>query len=171
MDHKRNIRKWCTLAAAAILYFVVHEGAHWLYAVSIGAFRRVNIIGGIGIQIEPVRESMSDVEFGIFNLISSVATLAVGYALLAMTPKLLTFRSAYARAVAYFTTIVFLIVDPLYMCVLSLFVGGGDMNGIAMLASEPVVRIVAGVIAAVNIFVVLKYVVPRYRDAYNRKQI
>ncbi len=170
MDHKHNIRKWSALALAAVLYFVVHEGAHWQYAVSVGAFRRINIIGGIGIQIEPVREAMSDVEFGIFNLVASVATLAAGYALLALTPKFLTLRSDYARAVAYFTTIVFLVLDPLYLCLLSLLVGGGDMNGIVMLAPEIAVRLAASLIAAMNIFIVIKYVVPLYRSAYNKNK-
>lgn len=32
MDVKRNIRKWGALLAAIILYYVVHEGAHFLYA-------------------------------------------------------------------------------------------------------------------------------------------
>ena len=111
---------------------------------------------------------MSDIEFGVFNLAAPLATLAVGYALLALTPKFLAFRSDYARAIAYFTTIVFLVLDPLYLCFLSLFVGGGDMNGIVMLAPELTVRLVAGLVAAVNIFIVIKYIVPRYRMAYNK---
>ena len=33
-----------------VIYFAVHEGAHLLYALSIGAFRQINFMG-IGMQI------------------------------------------------------------------------------------------------------------------------
>jgi hypothetical protein len=167
VDYKRNLKKCVALAIAIICYFIIHEGAHWLYAMSIGVFKQINIIG-IGIQIEPYIENMNNVQLGIFNLVGSIATIAVSYILLALTQKLVSLKSDYARAITYFISIAFLVIDPLYLCVLSLFVGGGDMNGIVLIAPELLVRILAGIIATVNIFIVVKVIVPKYRQVYQK---
>ena len=75
-------------------------------------------------------------------------------------------RSLLLRAAAYYTALVLLMVDPLYLSVLYSFVGGGDMNGIALVFPELAVRIGFGVIAAVNLFIIFKYLLPLYRKAY-----
>ena len=40
IDVRRNVRKIGALLAAIVLYYVVHEGAHLLYALKLGVFRR-----------------------------------------------------------------------------------------------------------------------------------
>jgi len=167
IDYKRNLRKLIALVIAIICYFVVHEGAHLLYAMSIGAFKQVNIIG-IGIQVDVYRDLMSDVQLGIFCLLGSVATIIISYLLLTMTQKFLLLKSDYLRAITYFLTIAFLVIDPLYLCVLSLFVGGGDMNGIILIAPELVVRVLSGIIAFINVVIVFKVIVPKYKQAYQK---
>ena len=165
MDVKRNIRKWSALLAAIILYFVVHEGAHFLYAVGIGAFKQVNFIG-LGVQVDIFRERLTDAQLGIFCLAGPVAAILTGYALALAARFIVRSRSLLLRAAAYYTSLVLLMVDPLYLSVLYSFVGGGDMNGIALLFPELAVRIVLGVIAAINLFVIFKYLLPLYRKAY-----
>ncbi|MCB6203112.1 hypothetical protein [Extibacter muris] len=61
---------------------------------------------------------------------------------------------------------VLLLVDALYLLVLYQFVGGGDMNGISLIIPETVTRILFGVIAAANLIIIFKYLLPVYRNAY-----
>lgn len=165
MDVKRNIRKWSALLVAIIMYFVVHEGAHFLYAVSIGAFRRINFIG-LGVQVDIFRERMSDTQLGIFCLAGPAMALLVGYVLVLMSRSLVRKKSLFFRAAAYYTSFVLLLVDPLYLLVLYQFVGGGDMNGISLVIPETVTRILFGIIAAINLIIIFKYLLPVYRNAY-----
>lgn len=165
MDVKRNIRKWGALLAAILLYFVVHEGAHFLYAVGIGAFKQVNFIG-LGVQVDIFREQITNTQLGIFCLVGPTVAILVGYALTLTARFIVRSRSLLLRAAAYYTSLVLLMVDPLYLSVLYSFVGGGDMNGIALLFPELAVRIVFGVIGTVNLFLIFKYLAPLYRRAY-----
>lgn len=165
MDIKRNGRKWGALIGAIILYFVVHEGAHFLYAVSIGAFRQINFMG-LGVQVDIFRDQISDVQLGIFCLVGPAAAILFGYALVLMTRVIVKSKSLLLRAVAYYTSLVLLMVDPLYLSVLYSFVGGGDMNGISLIIPEVAARFVFGVIAVINLVIVFKYLLPAYRRAY-----
>jgi len=169
IDYKRNLRKWTTLIIAVIFYFLIHEGAHWIYAMFIGAFKQISFIG-FGIQVDIYRELMSDVQLGIFCLVGPVTTIIIGYILLALTQKFILIKSVYLRAITYYVTIAFLVIDPLYLSVLSLFVGGGDMNGIILIMPELAVRAVCGIIAAINAFIIIKSIVPKYRQAYQKSQ-
>ena len=165
MDIKRNIRKWGALIAAIILYFVVHEGAHFLYAIGIGAFKQIKFIG-LGVQVDIFREQMTNAQLGTFCLAGPAVAILAGYALALTARFIVRSRSLPLRAAAYYTSLVLLMVDPLYLSVLYSFVGGGDMNGIALIFPETAVRIVFGVIAAVNVFIIFKYLLPLYRKAY-----
>jgi hypothetical protein len=167
IDYKRNLRKWVALAIAVVCYFLIHEGAHWVYAMSAGVFKQINIIS-IGIQVEPYTELMSDIQLGIFCLLGPVSTIVVSYVLLALTPRFLAVKSDYARAITYFSTLALLIIDPMYLSILSLFVGGGDMKGLILILPEMAVRVLFGMIAAINIFIVFKIVVPKYRQAFQK---
>jgi hypothetical protein len=168
-NYMQNLRKYTALLVAIVAYFLIHEGAHWLYAVSIGAFKQVNVIG-LGIQIESYIERMSDIQFGVFNLLGPVATVICSYILVMLTPRFVSFKSDFARAIAFYMTIVFLVTDPLYLCFLSLFVGGGDMNGIVLLFPEMVVRAFAGILGAINILIIRKTLLPKYQQVYRGKR-
>ena len=169
MDIKRNLRKWIALLIAILCYFIIHEGAHWAYAVFTGTFKQINFIG-IGIQIDIYRELMSDTQLGIFCLAGPVSTIITGYILLAFTQKFLLIQSAFLRAFVYYFTLVCLLVDPLYLSVLYSFVGGGDMNGIRLIMPEMLVRVIACIILVVNCFIILLIVNPKYRKAYQMKE-
>lgn len=165
MEMKRNMRKWGALFSAIILYFVVHEGAHFLYASGIGAFRKINFIG-LGVQVDIFRERVSDFQLGIFCLVGPSATILVGYVLTLFAQSIIKSRSLLLRAIAYYTTLVLLLVDPLYLSVFYTFVGGGDMNGISLITPEVTARIVFGIIGSVNILIVFRYLLPIYQKAY-----
>ncbi len=165
MDFKRNIRKWSGLLIAIVVYFIVHEGAHLIYALSIGAFKQINIIG-IGIQIEPYIDLMSTFQLGIFNIVGAISTLIIAYFIVALTGNIIKSRSLFFRSIMYYVTLVLLLVDPIYLSFVYRFVGGGDMNGIKLIMSELVASIMFGIIFVINILIFIKYILPKYKDAY-----
>ena len=63
----------------------------------------------------------------------------------------------------YYVTFVFLLLDPIYMSLISLFVGG-DINGIALGLNIPymLIRGIYFVIAVFNIYLVNKKLYPVY---------
>ena len=44
----KKIRQYLGLLSAVLVYYLVHEGAHLVYALSIGVFRQINFMGGGG---------------------------------------------------------------------------------------------------------------------------
>ena len=46
----KRIRQYIGLFSAVLMYYIIHEGAHLIYALSVGAFRQINFMG-LGVQI------------------------------------------------------------------------------------------------------------------------
>lgn len=128
-------------------------------------FRQINLIG-FGIQVELFRERVSDVQLGIFCLAGPAAAIVAGYMLALAARWIVKCRSLLFRAIAYYASLVLLMVDPLYLSFLYSFVGGGDMNGIALIFPETAVRILFGAMAAIHAFLLFKHLLPIYRKAY-----
>lgn len=76
----KRARQYIGLLSAVIAYYLIHEGAHLLYALSIGAFKQINFMG-LGMQIDIYSEKMAQTQLGVFCLIGSVATLLSAYIL------------------------------------------------------------------------------------------
>ena len=66
------------------------------------------------------------------------------------------------------TETLMLLIDPVYLSVLCGFFGGGDMNGISLLFPELAIRIVYGIILAINIAVFVKIILPKYQLAFSK---
>ena len=47
----KRTRQYTGLLSAIVCYYGVHEGAHLLYALSVGAFKKINFLG-LGIQVD-----------------------------------------------------------------------------------------------------------------------
>ena len=161
----KRIRQYVGLLSAIIAYYLLHEGAHFLYALSIGAFKQVNLMG-LGMQIDIYVEKMTQTQLGVFCLLGSVATLLTAYILIALTDKIKGISSKAVKACLYYITIAMLLIDPLYLSILCGFFGGGDMNGIMLLVPEAAARIIYGLILIVNVFVFIKVVLPKYKLAF-----
>ena len=129
---KKKLRQYGCLLVGILIYYLVHEGAHLVYALSIDTFKQINILS-LGIQIEVYDYLMSNLELGIFCLVGVLASLCVGYILLFIQST---------SGIHYYTTLVLLLLDPLYLSVVYPFVGGGDMNGIKLLVLESDARLV-----------------------------
>ena len=161
----KRIRQYVGLLSAIIAYFLLHEGAHLLYALSIGAFKQINLMG-LGMQIDIYAEKMTQTQIGVFCLLGSVTSLLTAYILIALIDKIRNISSKAIKACLYYITIAMLLIDPLYLSVLCGFLGGGDMNGIKLLVPEVAARILYGLVLVVNAFVFIKIVLPKYKLAF-----
>ena len=161
----KRIRQYVGLLSAIIAYYLLHEGAHLLYALSIGAFKQINLMG-LGMQIDIYAEKMTQTQLGVFCLLGSVTTLLIAYILIALIDKIKIISSKAVKACLYYITIAMLLIDPLYLSVLCGFFGGGDMNGIKLLVPEVAARILYGLVLVVNAFVFVKIVLPKYKLAF-----
>ena len=58
-------RQYIGLFSAIVSYYVIHEGAHLVYALCIGVFKQINFMG-LGVQIDVYAEKMTPEQLGIF---------------------------------------------------------------------------------------------------------
>ena len=163
----KRLRQYIGLLTAIIAYYIIHEGAHLLYALSIGVFKQINFMG-MGMQIDIYTEQMTQTQLGIFCLLGSVATTIFAYVLVAMIGKIDKLSSKVFKACTYYITIAMLLIDPLYLSLLCGFFGGGDMNGISLLIPEIVARIAYAILVVINTMVFVKIVLPKYKIAFSK---
>ena len=163
----KRTRQYLGLLAALVSYYVVHEGAHLIYACSIGVFERVRFLG-LGIQIVTDAQRMTDTQLGVFCAVGAAATLLAAYVLILLTPKICKTDSKVFKACMYYISMAMLLLDPLYLCVLCGLFGGGDMNGIALLVPEWMARAFFGVLLVINGILFWRAVLPQYKMAFAR---
>ncbi len=130
-----------------------------------GVFKQINFLG-LGIQIDVNNTAMTDMQMGIFCLVGAVATFIVGYALVLLCGKICKAENKLFKAIMYYTTIVMLLLDPVYLSILCGFFGGGDMNGIRLLMPEIAARIGCGTLLVINALVFWKVILPCYTKAF-----
>lgn len=165
----KRTRQYVGLLSAILAYYFIHEGAHFIYALIIGAFKKINIMG-FGVQIDIYAERLTNTQLGIFCILGSIATLISAYLLIVFADKIGTVSSKPFKACMYYITIAMLLLDPLYLGLLCDLFGGGDMNGIALLMPELVARIIYCVILAINVWLFIKIILPKYKLAFEEKE-
>lgn len=163
----KRMRQYLGIITAIAIYYLIHEGAHLIYALFLGVFKQVRFLG-LGVQIVAATERLNSTQLGLFCLVGPVAALLAGYGLLTATGKICAAQSKVFRACMYYATIALLFCDPLYLSVLYGFFGGGDMNGIALLVSERIARLCFGALLLVNGFTFWKSVLPKYKKAFSK---
>ncbi len=161
----KRLRQYIGLLFSIAAYYIIHEGAHLLYALSIGAFRQINLIG-LGVQVDVYADRMTPEQMGIFCLLGSVATAATAYILTGSVHRIVRNTTPLFKACMYYVTTAMLLIDPLYLSLLCGFFGGGDMNGISLLLPEALARTVYGCILMVNGAVFIMAVLPKYKSAF-----
>ena len=164
----KRIRQYIGLIVAIICYYLVHEGAHFIYAISIKKFKQINFMG-LGVQIDIFADQMTNIQIGIFCLVGSIATLITAYVLIVLIKAIKETHSSIFKTCAYYITIAMLFIDPLYLSLLCHLFGGGDMNGISLLLPEIVARLIYVIIFVVNIIIFMKTVLPQYRHMFSDK--
>ena len=96
----KRIRQYIGILAALAAYYLVHEGAHLLYALFTGVFRQVRFLG-LGVQVDVYAERMTETQLGIFCLVGALAALCAGYLLAVLARRICRARSKLLRAVLY----------------------------------------------------------------------
>lgn len=161
----KRARQYIGLLCAVAVYYLIHEGAHLLYALCCGVFKQINFMG-LGIQIDIFADRLTDTQLGIFCLVGVIATQIAAYAAVFLAPLICRSPSKVFRACCYYCTIALHLLDPLYLSVLCGFFGGGDMNGIALLIPEAAARIGFGTLLIINAAVFWKTVLPQYSYSF-----
>lgn len=167
---KKKTRQYLGLLAAVLAYYAIHEGAHLLYALCTGTFRQIHFLG-LGVQIDVYRERMSDIQLGMFCLAGPVATVLSAWLLTGFSGKIVQAQSKAFRACMYYITIAMLGMDPVYLCLVYKMVGGGDMNGIALLLPEGTVQIVFGGLLLIHGVLFIKWILPKYKKSFERGEV
>lgn len=162
----KRTRQYLGLLTAVAAYYLIHEGAHLLYALCIGVFKEIHFMG-LGIQIDIHRELLTDAQLGIFCLMGAVASQMAAYGMVLLADTICRSPSKVFKACCYYITIALLLLDPVYLSVLCGFFGGGDMNGIALLIPEMTARIAFGVLLLINGLVFGKLVLPQYTESFS----
>ena len=155
------------ILAALAAYYLVHEGAHLLYALFTGVFKQINFMG-LGVQIDVYADRMTDTQLGIFCIVGALATFCAGYLFTVLAKNICRVKSKLLRAMFYYITIAFLLLDPLYLSILCGIFGGGDMNGIALLCPEWAARCLFGALFLTNGLVFWKRILPIYKKSFSK---
>ena len=163
----KRFRKYFGILAAVISYYIIHEGAHLVAALYYGVFKGINFMS-LGMQIDAYTERMTDTQLGIFCLAGPVATLLFGWVLVLMCKRICAVKSEVFKTIMWYVSLAILLIDPLYLCILCNFFGGGDMNGIKFLFPEIAVRIVFAVIGIIHSVVIWKYLLPKYTRSFQK---
>ena len=161
----KKIRQYIGLLAAVVAYYGIHEGAHLLYALATGVFKGIHLLG-LGIQIDVHAQQMTESQLELFCLVGAVATFLTGWGLILSARWICRWKSKLWRAVLYYITIAMLVADPIYLGVLAPFVGGGDLNGIALLIPKSMAQAMALVILLLNGWAFWKIVLPQYQKSF-----
>lgn len=167
MKNKR-IRQYVGVLCALIGYYIIHEGAHLVCALSQGVFKKINLMA-LGVQVDIYRDRLTDTGLGWFCLVGPLATWVVGWLLVLLSKRICRWKSQLLKACAWYTSIVMLILDPLYISVLYRLVGGGDMNGIKLLMPELLAAALFALLAIVNIALLIKVLYPRYTASFQQR--
>ena len=120
----KRTRQYIGILAALAAYYLVHEGAHLLYALFTGVLKQINFMG-LGVQIDVYAEHMTNMQLGIFCLVGALATFCIGYLLAALARSICRAHSKLLRAVLYYITIALLLLDPLYLSFFCSFLAAG----------------------------------------------
>ncbi len=161
----KRTRQYLGLLCAVCVYYLIHEGAHLLYAVCTHVFKEINFMG-LGIQIDIYADRLTVAQFGIFCLVGAAASQIAAYSMVLTAKHICRCPSKLLKACCYYTTIALLLLDPVYLSLLCGFFGGGDMNGISLLIPESIARIGFGILLIVNAAVFWKWVLPRYTESF-----
>ena len=161
----KRMRQYIGIVAAVVAYYIVHEGAHLVAALVMGAFKQINFMG-LGIQIDIFRDRLTDTQLGWFCLVGALSTFVVAWLLVLMGRRICSLSSPVFKATMWYVTLALLLLDPLYLSVLCGLFGGGDMNGIRLLLPETAVRIGFAVILVVHLLVIWKYLLPKYSESF-----
>ena len=164
----KRIRQYMGIIVAIVVYYIIHEGAHLVVALFFHAFKKLKFMGIIGIQVDIYRDCLTNGQLGVFCIAGAVATLLAAYVLVYLKDRICSIESKILKAILYYVTLTMLLLDPVYLCLLSGWLGGGDLNGILYLMPQGGVWTLFGLILIYNLWLLIKKVTPVYSAAFNK---
>ena len=111
----KRTRQCIGILFAIVAYYIIHEGAHLVIALIFHAFKKINFMW-LGIQVDVYRDRLTDIQLGVFCIAGAIATLIMGYLLVGFKDKICQIKSKLIKAILYYITIIMLILDPVYLC-------------------------------------------------------
>ena len=164
---EKSVKQWLSIFLAIVSYYIIHEGTHFLLALILGVFEKIRFVGIFGIQIVTTEGSLNGINLALFSGLSSIVTILIGY-ILAFHPSIYKIKNKNILIGIYYITLCFLLLDPIYMSILSKFIGGGDLNGIitGLGTSDILFRIVFGIILIINMLLFKNKVYPKYNRIF-----
>ncbi len=88
--------------------------------------------------------------------------------LVGLKDKICQMKSKLLKAIYYYITMIMLILDPIYLCLLSGCFGGGDLTGILYLMPQAYVWTILCYIFIFDIWLLIKRITPTYTEAFKR---
>jgi hypothetical protein len=130
------MRKTIILILAFALMIFVHEGMHILVGLAISEFDAFHILPyGFEVTVKTPTELRSGIQWAYFSGSANLATILMGYLMLAAAVCLGPIRQAgknlFLADLVYWLALFGLIADPLNLSIGPFFYGG-DVNGIAV---------------------------------------
>ena len=92
MIENKKARQYFSLILSLLVYYILHEGAHFVVASYLCVFKCVRFLG-LGIQIDVYSERMTQTEMGIFCVAGSIVTLITSVVLVALTQRICLMKS------------------------------------------------------------------------------
>ena len=161
-----NVRKWISLFIGIILYYIIHEGSHVIFSLCLGVFEKIKFLG-IGMQVV-INDGLSDIGKFIFCISGCVSTLIFGYLLVFFSRIIVGVNNKFIKSICYYSAVIFLFLDPLYLSILYRFFGGGDMNGIVLLGvNEIFIEAFFVFVFIFNLFIFVRKVYPLYKESFS----
>ena len=153
-----------------ILFLLIHEGTHVLFAAIFGELAGVRVVwaGRIPAGVEILTkttslEEIQGVQATLISGMSAISGLTTGYMLLAFRNQVSSAHSLFVRGMYFQLTIFMLLLDPFNLSI-GPFIYGGDVNGISMGLSVPVylIQIVFFIILLVNRELIAQVLFPAF---------
>jgi hypothetical protein len=159
------MRNFLHFLLVVLLLAVVHEGAHALTARLYGEYEALHArpFGLEVTYVTPVAERQG-LQWAIIAGSGNALTILIGYALFVGRRRIASIPNLHVRGFGYWSTVLFLLVDPLNLAI-GPFLYGGDAGGIA--AGLEVSRIVVQAILLVILLLNRELVVQRVFPAFH----
>jgi len=126
------MRKWLAFLLAMVLFIAIHEGLHVLTATIFGEYEAFHVRPSrLEVTVRTPVDARSGIKWAVFSGTSNLATLMLGYLLLASGRRVARSNSLFLKASIYYLTLLGLLLDPTNLSVGAL-IYGGDVNGIAV---------------------------------------
>lgn len=142
---------------------LIHEGVHYGAAVLAGEpvaeFRLfTNGLGTSQVVFATPVEQRTGAHWLLIVWLPALVTLLIGYIIYAGRRRLVRPGRPLLNVTAWYAGIIFMLLDPLYYGLLSVFVPGSDVDAARIVGWSPwPVRVVALAVLAVNLTLVLRW--------------